>query len=549
MAKELVGITKTLRELTDGTAIRVAGEDLDVIVSGVVADSRKAGPGKVFVAVAGEVSDGHDFLDMAVKLGCVAVVVERELPVAVRRELGVVVLDAADGRIALAELTANFYGHPERQLKMIGITGTNGKTTTSYLLESIIIAGGGEPGVIGTVSYRFKGREEDAAFTTPEPDDLYLLMKRMVDSGVNHLIMEVSSHAIVQQRLHGVNFDVVVFTNLSHDHLDFHGDMSSYFEVKRRLFTEHLKADGIAVVMLSDDDARGKEMSWGDRLVSDLRRTERFTSFENDKNHRRGSARKVLFTCGISRGDIHVGASATSLEGIEAEIAGLSGEVVFRSSLVGDFNLLNMVTAISVGHVLGFDEGSIGRGIIETVKVPGRLERVFGDEDNGANGCKVFVDFAHTPEALAGVLRSVRELCFGRLILVFGCGGDRDRSKRPAMGKIAGRMADVVIITTDNSRSELPSSIMKDIERGLQTGEGILLSRGRVEDLLTGGRRGYDVIESRREAISQAIRFASPDDVVLICGKGHETYQIVGNNRYFFDDRLEAGKQLAALIG
>lgn len=550
MAKESAENRKTLGELLCGTSVKAGAGDLSLPIGGLVVDSRASGPGKMFIAVKGDTVDGHDFVDMAVELGCVAVVVEQESAAAKWKKLGVAVLVAPDGRRAVAELAANFYGHPEQRMKMIGITGTNGKTTTSYLVEAMILAGGGEPGVIGTVNYRYRGREEEAPFTTPEPLALFRLMREMVDSGVNHLIMEVSSHALMQKRLHGIFFDVVVFTNLSHEHLDFHGDMAGYFAAKSKLFTEHLKKDGIAVVMLPDEEESvDPAQAWGDRLIADLLKTGRFRRYAGGDEARDRGTRNLLLTCGRRRGDIHVARAEISLEGIRAEIVGLGDKVVFASSLVGDFNLLNMATAMGVGHVLGLGADPIGRGIALTGKVPGRLERVGGSDENdfGPRSCRVFVDFAHTPEALAGVLQSVRNLCRGRLLVVFGCGGDRDRAKRPIMGGIAGRLADVVIITTDNSRSEAPASIMADIERGLQVDGQSLLPRGRVQDLLTSGGKGYDLIASRREAIAQAISYAGSDDVVLICGKGHEAYQIVGDQKCFFDDRLEAGRQLAAI--
>jgi UDP-N-acetylmuramyl-tripeptide synthetase len=545
MAQEPAKITKTLEELTSETGIEVATADLNLRICGIVADSRQAGAGKLFVAVKGETVDGHDFLQKSAELGCVAVVVEQKPSAATCRELGVVVLVVADGRRALAALVANFYDHPDHQLKMVGITGTNGKTTTSYLLESMIKAGGGEPGVIGTVSYRFKGCEEDAPFTTPEPIALYRMMREMVESGVDHLIMEVSSHALVQKRLHGIKFDVAAFTNLSHEHLDFHGDMDGYFAAKSSLFTEYLQEDGIAVVMLADgEDPAEQEMAWGDRLAADLFNTGRFYKYDQESGAEGSGRRNLLLTCGRKRGDIHVAAAEITLEGIKAESVGLGDDVIFESPLVGDFNLLNMATAMAIGHVLGLSEKQIGRGLAKTAKVPGRLERVRRDDGDSGDQCRVFVDFAHTPDALSGVLQSVRSLCRGRLLVVFGCGGDRDQTKRPIMGEIAGRLADVVVITTDNSRSEAPLSIMADIERGLLVEERSLLPKGLVADLLVSGGKGYELIESRREAIRLAISFATVDDVVLICGKGHETYQLVGNKRYFFDDRLEAGKQL-----
>ena len=550
MKQETGNSARTLRDLIADTGLEVDAGYLDRRITDLVADSRQAGPDKLFVAVKGGRFDGHNFLDVVIELGCRAVVVERKELASSFEGRGVAVLVAADSRRALAALAANFYGHPEKNLKMIGITGTNGKTTTSYLLESMIKAGGGEPGVIGTVNYRFKGHEEEAPFTTPEPVALYRLMREMVSGGVDHLIMEVSSHALSLERLHGICFDVAAFTNLSHEHLDFHGDMDGYFAAKSKLFTEHLEADGIGVVMLADvEDPEEQEQDWGSRLVDKLLATGRFGRYGAERDEDSRSSSNLLLTCGRTRGDIHVARAEINLDGIRAEIVGLGEDVFFESPLVGDFNLLNMATAMGIGHVLGMNEKQIGRGFAETIRVPGRLERVSPAGQTGAKQCRVFVDFAHTPDALSGVLQSVRSLCEGRLLLIFGCGGDRDRAKRPLMGEIAGRLADVIVITSDNSRSEEPRQIMAEIEAGLAGAGNTPLPRTPISELLQSGGMGYDLIESRREAIRLTIASAAPDDVVLICGKGHETYQIVGDKKYFFDDRLEAAEQLAATAG
>lgn len=535
-----------LAKLLVGTGIIIPAAGHDLLISGIVADSRQAGPGMLFVAVKGETVDGHDFLAAAVKSGCAAVVVEGKPDDDTSCSLGVPVLVAEDGRRAVAELAANFYGHPEQEMKLIGITGTNGKTTTSYILESMVKAGGGNPGVIGTISYRYGGREEEAPFTTPEPIMLYRMMREMVDQKVDHLIMEVSSHALVQKRLFGIKFDLAVFTNLSHEHLDFHIDMYHYFEAKSRLFSEYLKNDGVAVVMLSEiKESNETDIGWGDKLVDDLFATGRFRKY-NDSGEEKGN---LLLTCGVKRGDIYVESAVVSLDGTRAEIVGLGDDVNFESRLVGDFNLLNMATAMGVGKVLGLSDRQMARGFGETETVPGRLERV-REESGGdfAGMCRVFVDYAHTPDALSGVLLSVKPLCRGRLLVVFGCGGDRDRVKRPLMGEIAGKLSDVAIITSDNSRSEEPQLIMAEIERGLLSAAGPL-PRSRVSDLLASGGRGYDIIEARDEAIAAAIEAAAPEDVVLICGKGHENYQLVGGQKHFFDDRLEARKFLRMKLG
>jgi UDP-N-acetylmuramyl-tripeptide synthetase len=511
-------------------------------ISGVAADSRQVGPGWLFVAMAGETVDGHDFLNQAVARGAVALLVEdpQKVPAGLAKQIAVI--RVADSRITLAGLAAGFYGHPERQLKIFGITGTNGKTTTSYLLEAIIRAAGGEPGVIGTVNYRFLGREDAGAFTTPEPLTLFALMREMVAGGVSHLIMEVSSHALALERLAGLRFDLALFTNLTRDHLDFHGTMAAYFDAKQTLFTEHLKESGAALVMLAEN-ANGVD-DWGARLVEELLASSRFRrSGAKQLESQSQPGRVPLLTCGRQRGELRINRAELSLAGINAELLLPDGSLLSVSSaLVGDFNLENILVAVGGGWLAGFTPAQLAAGVAAMRRVPGRLERVAVSEGGLP---LVFVDYAHTPDALARVLLTLRRLGGGRLLVVFGCGGDRDRGKRPLMGAAAGRLADVVLITSDNPRSEAPLTIMAEIERGLYDADGHpLLPRLRAESVLAGGGRGYDLVVSRRQAIRLAVGYARPGDVVLVAGKGHEDYQIIGARRVHFDDREEAALQM-----
>jgi UDP-N-acetylmuramyl-tripeptide synthetase len=510
-------------------------------ITGVAADSRQVGPGWLFVALVGENVDGHDFLTQALSRGATALLVENPAKIPAGLSGEIAVIPVADSRASLAGLAAGFYRHPERQLKIFGITGTNGKTTTSYLLESIIRAAGGEPGVIGTVNYRFRGRERSGAFTTPEPLTLFGLMREMVDSGVTHLVMEVSSHALALGRVAGLRFDLALFTNLSRDHLDFHRTMADYFAAKQSLFTAHLRETGAALVLMGE--AEGAAEDWGGRLVAGLLASGRF--YQPWLAGQKGESRPgllPLLTCGRTRGELRSVRAELSLTGIKGELLLPDGNgLEIASALTGDFNLENILVAVGGGWLAGFTPAQLAAGVAAMRRVPGRLERVEVPEGGGL----VFVDYAHTPDALARVLLTLRRLGGGRLVVVFGCGGDRDRGKRPQMGTVAGQLADVVLITSDNPRSEEPLAIMAEIERGLYKADGhLLLPRLRAESVLSSGGRGYDLVVSRRQAIRLAVGYARPGDVVLLAGKGHEDYQLIKGRKFHFDDRQEAALQM-----
>jgi len=484
-----------------------------VRVRSVTADSRKVEEDSLFVAVKGLSVDGHEYIDEAVRRGSAAVVVEKGCWR--KQKLTVPVLEVEDSREALGLLVAAFWEHPASQMVMIGITGTNGKTTCAYLIEEMIRRAGGTPGVIGTVNYRYGGKVEPASHTTPDPERLQELLRRMADSGVTHVVMEVSSHALAQKRLAGVRFDVAVFTNLSRDHLDFHGDMEEYYLAKEKLFTEHLKKGGTAVVVKDDDP-------WSARLTRAL-----------------GSRNVKLITCGVT-GDLTPEQARITDQGIQAKVKTAQGAMEIDSNLVGSFNLDNLIAAAGVGLALGKTVKETERLLAGSPGPPGRLERI-----DSPRGVTVFVDYAHTPDALARVVETLRPLAH-RLIVIFGCGGDRDRGKRPLMGK-AVASADLVVITSDNPRSEDPFQIMSEIERGLAP----LMVRKRLEFLLENSKtiRGYDLVASRRQAIRDVLFYARRGDVVLIAGKGHETEQQVGGARLHFDDREEAKTALAMIRG
>jgi murE/murF fusion protein len=504
-------------------------------VMGVTSDSRTAGPGLVFVALRGEKVNGHRYVGDAVARGCVAAVVEDEADLPPDLPL----VKVADSHRAYGLMAAEFHGHPARAMKIIGLTGTNGKTTTSWLIEQVIRAGGGRPGVIGTVNYRYPGPggknvELDAPLTTPESMILQALLRQMHDAGVTHVILEVSSHSLAQKRLAGLLFDVGVFTNLSRVHLDYHGTMEAYFRAKQKGFEEYLQPSGIAVVAVGPDMKNTKmDRDWGRILVA-LLKDRGFAPYPAKEN------KAAYMTCGFDR-DCTVRA-----EDVRQDIRGLSCAFVLagkrmkmESTLIGRHNISNMLAATATGVALGMEHESILRGLREVQRIPGRLERVRLPGFSGGGGPTVFVDYAHTPDALENVLKTLRPVTPGRLFCIFGCGGDRVQGKRPLMGAVAADLAHAIIVTSDNPRGEDPAAILSEIEQGL-TGAG--LRKCGLDELFAHpeSAKGYVVLENRRRAIHLACSRAVKGDVVLIAGKGHETYQITAAGRQFFDDRIEA---------
>ncbi len=466
-------------------------------------------PGGLFVAIPGHTADGHDFIDLALSQGAVAVIVEEPV------EKDAVIITVENTRKALSSVAASFYDRPSEKLHVIGITGTNGKTTSSYLIESILLNAGCAVGVIGTVNYRYAGKEFANPVTTPESLDLQRILAEMMTAGVTHVVLEVSSHAIELFRIADCFLDIGVFTNLSQDHLDFHGDMDAYWQSKRRLFTEHLSQKATASAVINCADPKGKEL---------LEKTSVPTL-------RYGQAAESQIL------PIHI---RQDLKGIGATIQTPSGSFHFHSPLVGAHNLENILGATGVGLALSVDLETIRAGIEAVDCIPGRLERI-------SNGIErfVFVDYAHTPDALENVLTALGSISQGRIICIFGCGGDRDRRKRPQMGEIVGRHAHLAIVTSDNPRTESPDGIIEQIR------EGIIRTSPRCyrrSDLLQGFKeRGYIIEPDRRSAIELGILVSSPGDVVLIAGKGHETYQIIGKKTIPFDDRIEADRCLKLL--
>ena len=489
-----------LRELLNDIDIVNFKGNFDLNISGISFDSNKVKEGFLFVALKGENTDGHSYIDSAVKNGAKALIVEK-LPEINSQEVSVVQVN--DSRAALAVVSANFFGHPTKELTLVGITGTNGKTTITYLLESIWQHQNKKSGIIGTIDYRYADIIKPSSMTTPESLDLMGMFREMRESGVETVAMEVSSHAIDKQRVAQCHFDSAVFTNLTQDHLDYHDSMENYFEVKKRLFTEFLeeseKEEKYSIINIDDP--------FGVRLVEDV------------------SGNIVTYSIANPNASVYAQSSAITQSGIEANVVTPKGELQIKSTLFGEHNLSNILAAVAAACSLGTSNEDIEKGIANIDSVPGRLEGIPNE-----NGFNVLVDYAHTPDALKNVLLASRPLTKGRLILVFGCGGDRDNAKRPLMGKIGKELSDVLIVTLDNPRTEDPEVILDHIE------EGVYQARK--------SEKPYSRIADRAQAIKQAIISAQKNDTILIAGKGHEDYQIIGTTKYPFDDREIAREAL-----
>ena len=496
---------------------RLSG-DVSLPVTDVTYDSRRATPGSLFVAIPGTVTDGNRYVDAARKKGAVAVVSEQPPDGA-----GAWV-QVPSAREALALLSAALLGDPAESLRLVGVTGTNGKTTTTYLIDAALRAAGHAVGLIGTVQYRIGGRLMEATRTTPESSDLQALFRQMVDEGCQDAVMEVSSHSLALARVHGCAFQVAVFTNLTRDHLDFHGDMDAYFLAKRRLFDTYLRPDGHAVINADDDRAaelaaasRGKVWTYGIEAASGAGLT---------PAERAGGLGGAPLAPPSSSIDVTASGITLSLKGTRYSVRVPGGTHEVESPLIGRFNVENFLAGLTAALALGLDARTAIDGLVTVTGVPGRLERV-----NAGQEFAVIVDYAHTDDALKNLLETVRELKPRRLITVFGCGGDRDRTKRPLMGAVAARLSDVVVVTSDNPRSEPPEAILEEIQRGMN-----------------GSRRTerYAIVD-RREAIARALEMAAPGDAVVIAGKGHETYQVLRDRTVPFDDRQVARELIGNL--
>jgi UDP-N-acetylmuramoyl-L-alanyl-D-glutamate--2,6-diaminopimelate ligase len=479
---------------------RIVG-DADVEIANLVYDSRKAGPGTLFFCVVGEKRDGHEFAAQVVEAGAAALVVERELEVAVPQ----VVVPSA--RAAMASFAAAFWGDPTAELKVVGVTGTNGKTTTAYLIREILEAAGIQTGLMGTVKQVVGGEEEPVERTTPEGIDLQETFRRMIEGGDKACAMEVSSHAMVLHRAGAIHFDVAVFTNLTQDHLDFHADMEDYFAAKRLLF----EADPEVRIVNVDDP-------YGSRLAKEFDCLT-FSAEGADADYR---ATDVGFDA--------TGATFTVLMGRKLKqslsFRPINTEVRVRTGMPGHFNVANALGAFAAAEALGVDAETAAAGLAGAARVPGRFEPI----DEG-QGFAVLVDYAHTPDSIENVLRAARRLTDGRLISVFGAGGDRDKAKRPLMGRAGGVLSDLAVVTSDNPRSEDPEAIVAEVAAGAGEGDAELV-----------------VEVDRHAAIALALGRAEPGDTVVIAGKGHEQGQeFEGGRKVPFDDREVAREELRKL--
>ncbi|MDD3801235.1 MAG: UDP-N-acetylmuramoyl-L-alanyl-D-glutamate--2,6-diaminopimelate ligase [Desulfuromonas thiophila] len=459
-------------------------------------DSRQVCEGALFFALPGAQQDGHAFVPAAIAAGACAVVVERPLPV----PESVALIQVADCRRAMARMAAAWYGFPARQLLCIGVTGTNGKTTLTYLIEALLRQAGHRPAVIGTISNRFDGYSQPASHTTPESIDLQALLADFCQRGATAMVMEVSSHALQQQRVFGIDFAIGLFTNLTPEHLDYHADMEQYFAAKQRLFCGDAPGCRQAVIHLGD--------AYGQRLWQ-CRPDALTVALERDAAVRPLAVRQ-------------------SLAGVEARIATPAGPVELRSALVGRFNLENLCCALGVGCCLGLDTEALARALGQVTAVPGRLERIENTLD-----ALVLVDYAHTGDALEKALQAVADLRPRRILTVFGCGGDRDPRKRPVMGAVAVAASDLTVVTSDNPRTEDPLAIIDQICAGIRDPRVVRCAPETVPPVGS----AYVVIPDRAAAIAWAVEQLRGGDVLLVAGKGHEDYQIIGSRKQHFDDR------------
>lgn len=463
------------------TTIRSGGPSLEREVEGITKDSREVRDGYVFFATGAS----RPYLSRALEQKASAVVSDELLSGDIPC---LVVTDNV--RLLLARMAARFYGFPSRQLSVTGITGTNGKTTITYLVESIVHAAGRKAGVIGTISHRYSNHARKASNTTPESVDIQSLLRAMKDEGVDHAVMEVSSHALDQHRVEDVDFDRAIFTNLTHDHLDYHKDFARYREAKSLLFHRYLrqsvKERKCAIINIDDDSAPYMKPP---------------------------TPVTTLTYSVVNQADAHLVTCTDSIAGLTMEISIKGRHVTLSTPLIGRFNVSNILAAALFGQSADLPPDVIRKGIESLPGVPGRLERIPSERP-----INVFVDYAHTPDALKKTIETLNHVRSGRLIVVFGCGGDRDRTKRPVMGRIVSQLADFAVITSDNPRSEAPLAIMEEIESGV-----------------TGG--SFKLIENRRNAIAEALATAREHDIVLVAGKGHEEYQIIGDVTHPFSDR------------
>lgn len=486
----LSSTNKTIKEVAAVLDADLTGTG-DAVVGDVTHDSRAARQGTLFVAIKGETTDGHRFVDDVLRRGAAGIISESAAP----PDFDGAWLKVKDAREALAKAASAVYGDPSHLLDLVGITGTNGKTTTTYLCFALAEAAAKKPAMLTTVEYRIGDKSEEAVRTTPEASDTNRFLRQAVDDGCEVAVMEASSQAIDLHRCDWLRFKVAVFTNLTQDHLDYHKTMEGYFDAKKKLFDGRLgERPGSSVINIDDE--------WGGKLAGELK----------------ASGKKVVTTSIDAKSGSDLTASdikVSLISGTSFLLKTPKGEAQITSPLVGKPHVYNMLSATGVALDLGYDLDSIKKGLSTCVGAPGRFERVPWDGDFA-----VVVDYAHTDDALLNTLKTARDLTTGRVITVFGCGGDRDKTKRQPMGKVAGENSDLVFITSDNPRNEDPLKIISEIEIGVKETNST-----------------YEIVSDRREAIYRAIAAAKTDDVVIIAGKGHENYQMIGGDKFHFDDR------------
>lgn len=485
-----------LSELIKGVAIKSINGDMNTDITAVTCDSRNVSHGTLFVAIKGFQTDGHKYVKDVINKGAAALLIEDTYAGSVKN-ISVPVLTVSDSREAISRIAINYYGTPSGDMKIIGVTGTNGKTTTTHLIKSIMEESGYKTGLIGTISYSTGDIAASASHTTPEALEFQKLLRDMADNGCRFAVSEVSSHALSLKRVYGTDFEVAVFTNLTQDHLDFHSDMEEYFMAKAALFSG--MGTGKRAVINIDDP-------YGKRLT--------------------GMIKCPSYSYGINTdADIKAENINLTMDGIEFDAITPAGIIPIKSRLVGIYNVYNILAAIGAAISCNILPEKIASGIHSLSSVPGRFERL----DSGM-GFYAVVDYAHTENALRLLLEAAAQFTPGRIITVFGCGGDRDRGKRPLMGKAAIELSDYVIVTSDNPRTEDPLKIIEEIETGIS--DTIKAGRQRASE--------YKIIPDRRTAIEEAVKIADKGDLVVIAGKGHENYQIIGNQKIHFDDKEEA---------
>ena len=491
----------------------------DIDIAGISNDSRSIKKGCLFAARKGVKVDSNIYIDEALSKGASAILTDDAETAERLKNKDIVIITAENALKAYAVISKNFFDNPAEKLKIAGVTGTNGKTTTTFLIKSILTAAGSKAGLIGTIDYEIGGGSAPSKNTTPDAYELNGMFSETVKSGGCCCVMEVSSHSLAQDRVYGVPFDVAVFTNLTRDHLDYHENMDKYYSAKKKLFSEILlessKIKKFAVI--NNDDPYGK------RLISEL------------KEEFKGEDKIGLLTYGLGEDcDISAGNINYYRDGLELDIIFPDGNAArgIRSNLIGRYNVYNILAAVSAAYALSATEDSIVSGIESLANVPGRVEKI-----NIANAVSplICVDYAHTDDALKRVLSALRNISGGRLISVFGCGGDRDKGKRPLMGMHSTDIADISIITSDNPRSEDPLSIIREIEAGIK--KGLFVDKEKLKGKENG--HVYTIEEDRANAIRLALSVASEEDVVLVAGKGHEDYMLVKENRFHFSDKEE----------